>query len=220
MASHTGTAKGFEVWYRQQRWGDGATVELHALAMEGPQCVATWSVEDMRAQGIGEWAQSVDDLASSDASARDVTTRYELRHVGGDGRTRGTSNLRRVVVRDEDATGKPTGDLMSINVQLQKSLERANGQVIEAARVATQVAQASADAQRQSMVLLGQAYALIGALQTTNVEMHADRIESQPPTKRTAGDEAFAALVQHVAPIAVATFMESMDDSASPKKEH
>lgn len=210
---NTGTAKGVLVWYRQQRWTDASTIELFAVPLEGQQLVASWTLADVRAD-LERWSTDVDELATSDAAGRDTTTRYELRHSDEAGKVRGTSHLRRVVAVEQDETGepKPTGDLLSINVQLQKSLERANAQVIESSRIATQTAAAAIEAQKASLVMLSQAYTLIGGLQATNVELHADKLDAQPSKQASAGDEAFRELVKLIGPKVAMKLLEKMED--------
>lgn len=211
---NTGTAKGVAVWYRQQRWTDTSAVELFAMPLEGQQLVASWTIGDVRAD-VERWTTDVDELATSDATGRDTTTRYELRHVDEAGKVRGTSHLRRVVAEEVDEAGevKPTGDLLSINVQLQKSLERANAQVIESSRVATQTAAAAIEAQKASLVMLSQAYTLIGGLQASNVELHADKLDAKPaPAQPSAGDEAFRELIKIIGPKVAMKLLENMED--------
>jgi len=222
--ANTGTIKGIAVWYRQQRWSDGARVELHAVPMEGAQLVSSWSVPEIR-QGVDMWTEEVDAVASTDATGRETSTKYELRNIDDEGRVRGIMHLRRVVApRDGDDDTKPTGTAESIIQQLQRSLERANAQVIESARVAVQVAQSAVDSQRASMALLGQAYQTIGALQQSNVLMHADQIEKPKPREKSVGDVAFEEVVKLAVPVLARKVMSEMtgDDEDEPeaKKEH
>lgn len=222
--ANTGTIKGIAVWYRQQRWSDGARVELHAVPMEGAQLVSSWSVPEIR-QGVDLWTEEVDAVASTDATGRETSTKYELRNIDDEGRVRGIMHLRRVVApRDGDDDTKPTGTAESIIQQLQRSLERANAQVIESARVAVQVAQSAVDSQRASMALLGQAYQTIGALQQSNVLMHADQIEKPKPREKSVGDVAFEEVVKLAVPVLARKVMSEMtgDDEDEPeaKKEH
>ena len=222
--ANTGTIKGIAVWYRQQRWSDGARVELHAVPMEGAQLVSSWSVPEIR-QGVDLWTEEVDAVASTDATGRETSTKYELRNIDDEGRVRGIMHLRRVVApRDGDDDTKPTGTAESIIQQLQRSLERANAQVIESARVAVQVAQSAVDSQRASMALLGQAYQTIGALQQSNVLMHADQIEKPKPREKSVGDVAFEEVVKLAVPVLARKVISEMtgDDEDEPeaKKEH
>lgn len=222
--ANTGTIKGIAVWYRQQRWSDGARVELHAVPMEGAQLVSSWSVPEIR-QGVDLWTEEVDAVASTDATGRETSTKYELRNIDDEGRVRGIMHLRRVVApRDGDDDTKPTGTAESIIQQLQRSLERANAQVIESARVAVQVAQSAVDSQRASMALLGQAYQTIGALQQSNVLMHADQIEKPKPREKSVGDVAFEEVVKLAVPVLARKVISEMtgddEDETEAKKEH
>jgi predicted kinase len=197
MARSSGTPITLGAWIRNSKVVEASTFELSSVSMEGPQIVATWTGAEVLADHEA-WCAAVDALATQDAQGRGQTTRYELRHVRDD-RVVGTTHLRRVLAADKEDASSFDGSSQAVIRQLAQSMERAHSQVIEAARAAI-------EAQRASMVLLGQAYTLIGGLQASNVELHAEKLENSPAQSKQ--NEAFSEMLKLVGPVLMKKLME------------
>jgi len=167
MSKDTGTAVSVARWFRTIRPGEGSSVELHALDATGTQLVTGWSITEAAAE-LDRWSVLVCELTTDDAAARGQSTRYELRHKTPEG-IRGVTHLRRVVAVQDDPNALD-GSQLGLVAQLQRALHQSHSQLLEASRAAIQ-------AQQASMVLLGQAYGHIAALQSQSVEAHARAVE-------------------------------------------
>ncbi len=213
----TGTVKGIKVWLGQQRAAAGAVVELHACPIDGRVLVSSWELAEIKGD-VDAWAPLVDELATSDARSRgEPTMSYDL-IMRVDDATRGTMRLRREGI-EPGGQRQPTGSMQDIVAQLQKSTERAHAQVIESARVATQTAQAAYAGQAAALTALSQAHALIGSLMTTNVSLHADRIDATDAaaaaaTSKNPKDDMFRTMME----LAMPTIVERLGEHLmSPK---
>ncbi len=214
MAKHTGTPKGIQVWFRSLMTTDESRVELVAVALEGPQLVTEWSKSEV-VRDLEAWSNQVDELALNDAQARDLTTRYELRHLVGD-RMRGVFHLRRVVERDPEESSQmhmgPAHDAAGMIRQLSLSLERAHAQVIDSARVATSTANAAIASQQAALATLAQSYLLIERLQD---RIRVQEPEPEAPKPPSAGDVAFQEVIKQVTPMLVGKLMASATSEAA-----
>lgn len=203
MSKSTGTPKSIATWLRNLRVDSECTFELAARSMEGFQAVASWTGAEVAAEPE-QWAERVDGLTTADAAGRGLTTAYELRQIRGE-RVQHTTHLRRVIALEKDPAGDGfDGSSQAVIRQMAQSMERAHSQVIEAARAAI-------EAQRASMVLLGQAYQLIGGLQATNVELHAQQLEATPAHSRK--DDTTKALIETFGPIVMQKLLTELNNN-------
>lgn len=170
----TGTPVSVGRWARTLAIAESSSLELHAMDATGVQMVTAWTGTEVSAD-VERWAATVAELATEDAQARGVTTRYELRHRR-DERTHGVTHLRRVISLPEDK-GEADGSTIGLVAQLQRALHQSHQQLLEASRAAVQ-------AQQASMVLLGQAYQHIGTLQTRTIEQHEAIVSATPAPEK------------------------------------
>lgn len=170
----TGTPVSVARWARTLAVHEASALELHAMDATGAQLVTSWTGTEVLAD-VERWSAVVSELATEDAQARGVTTRYELRHRR-DERTLGVTHLRRVIAQVDDERGAD-GSTLGLVAQLQRALHQSHQQLLEASRAAVQ-------AQQASMVLLGQAYQHIGTLQTRTIEQHEAIVSAAPAPEK------------------------------------